>query len=60
MRREVLTKRAKLGDNGNISLSKEIVNTLMDSRFYKDAKTIMIFISFGSEINTHEFIKRNQ
>jgi 5-formyltetrahydrofolate cyclo-ligase len=57
MRREVLTKRAKLGDNGNISLSKEIVNTLMDSRFYKDAKTIMIFISFGSEINTHEFIK---
>lgn len=57
IRREILSKRADLGNNDNISLSKEIINLLLSSKYYKDATTIMTFISFGTEIDTHEFIK---
>lgn len=58
LRREILAKRAKLGTDGNISLSEDIVNKLVESEFYQNARTIMTFISFGSEIDTHEFIKK--
>lgn len=57
IRREILAKRAGLGKDGNISLSKKIITSLKNSDFYKNSKTIMTFISFGSEIDTHEFIK---
>jgi len=57
IRREILTKRASLGKNGNISRSKDIIDLLKNSDYYKNAYTIMTFISFGSEIDTHEFIK---
>lgn len=57
IRREILTKRSNLGKDGNISLSKKIISSLQTSDFYKNAHTIMTFISFGSEIDTHEFIK---
>lgn len=59
LRREILTKRATLGRIGNFSLSKDVINTLKDSDYYKNANTIMSFISFGSEIDTHEFIKES-
>lgn len=57
IRRDILSKRAALGKDGNISLSKKIVKTLIDTEYYKKANTIMCYISFGSEIDTHEFIK---
>ena len=58
LRREILAKRAKLGTDGNISLSKCIIDKLINSEYYQNSKTIMTFISFGSEIDTLEFIKR--
>lgn len=57
LRRNILSKRAALGKDGNISLSKKIINKLIDTEYYKNANTIMCYISFGSEINTHEFIR---
>lgn len=57
IRREILVKRAKLGKETHIMLTNEIITKLKDTIYYKNAKTIMIFISFGSEIDTHEFIK---
>lgn len=57
IRRDILSKRAALGNDGNISLSRKIFKTLIDTEYYTNANTIMCYISFGSEINTHEFIK---
>jgi 5-formyltetrahydrofolate cyclo-ligase len=57
LRRNILSKRAALGKNGSTSLSKKIINRLIDTEYYKNANTIMCYISFGSEINTHEFIR---
>jgi len=57
LRREILDKRAILSKNEIISLSSKIINTLIDSEYYKNANTIMTFISFDTEVDTHEFIK---
>ncbi len=59
LRKGILAKRAALGKEGNISLSKKVIDTLKNTDYYKNAKKIMIFISFGSEIDTHEFIKES-
>lgn len=58
LRKEILSKRAELGKAGNISLSKKVIENLVSTDYYKNAKNIMTFISFGSEIDTHEFIKQ--
>lgn len=57
LRRQILSKRSALGNEVNISLSKKIFNTLKNTEYYKKAENIFVFISFGSEIDTHEFIK---
>lgn len=57
LRKTILAKRAALGKEGNISLSRKIVDTLKNTEYYTNANKIMTFISFGSEIDTHEFIK---
>jgi len=59
LRKEILEKRASLGKEVNSSLSKTIVNKLFNSEYYKKANTIMCYVSFGSEINTHDFIKES-
>lgn len=58
LRKEILSSRAKLTKDENISISRTIVDKLLETDHYKNAKTIMCYISFGSEINTHEFIKK--
>ncbi len=57
LRKEILTKRAELVKYGKFSLSKKVIENLVNTEYYKDAKNIMTFISFGSEIDTHQFIK---
>ncbi|TJX15203.1 5-formyltetrahydrofolate cyclo-ligase [Tissierella creatinini] len=57
LRREILSKRSALGNEVKISLSRKIFNTLKNTEYYKKAENIFVFISFGSEIDTHEFIK---
>ena len=57
LRRDILAKRALLSKNDHISLSKNIFNRLKETEYYKNANNIFVFISFGSELDTHEFIK---
>ncbi len=58
IREEILAERKKvLWETRNI-YSSEILNKVINSSYYKEAKTIMCFISFSTEVYTHDFIKR--
>lgn len=57
IRRNILSKRGALGNEERLSLSRKAFSTLKSTEYYKNAKNIFIFISFGTEIDTHEFIK---
>lgn len=59
LRKEILDERSKLGIDDHKNYSKIILNTLLGSSYYKNAKTIMTFISFLDEVDTHEFIKKS-
>lgn len=59
LRKEILDKRGKLSKNEHYINSKKIIEKIFNSSFYKSADTIMCFISFGDEVNTHEFIKKS-
>lgn len=58
IRQEMLEKRSKLGRILYKEYSKTIMDSISDSIFYKNAKTIMIFVSFNYEVDTREFIKK--
>nr|WP_300003860.1 5-formyltetrahydrofolate cyclo-ligase [Tissierella sp.] len=58
IREEILAKRKKLGKETRDIASKEILEKILASSYYKKAKTIMTFVSFSDEVNTHEFMKR--
>jgi 5-formyltetrahydrofolate cyclo-ligase len=59
LREKVLQKRADLSPKNIIEYSDIIAEKLYKMDSYKEAKTIMSFISFDSEVNTHEIIKRS-
>lgn len=59
IRNHILDKRQKLGKNRHIMLSSIIIERLFESLFYKNSKIIMTFISFGNEVDTHDFIKKS-
>lgn len=58
IREEILRKRKSLSKEKRESYSKEITNRIINSPYYVNAKTIMSFISFSDEVDTHEFIKK--
>lgn len=57
LREQVLSKRESLSRESKIQYDKEILNELIKSDIYKSAKKIFTYISFGSEVDTIEFIK---
>ncbi len=57
LRKEMLRKRSKLTLDDREKYSKEIAESLYNTDYYKNAETIMAFISFGSEINTRYMIE---
>ncbi|MBC8586934.1 5-formyltetrahydrofolate cyclo-ligase [Paratissierella segnis] len=57
LRRQILDKRSKLGKNEHEIYSNSILNSLLNSAYYKNSKTIMTFVSFSDEVDTHELIK---
>ena len=57
IREEILSKRAKVTKEKREVNSKKRIEKLMASSYYKQAHTIMSFISFSDEVNTHDFIK---
>lgn len=59
LRKEILEKRKELTQNQHEIYSKSIINRILESDFYENAKTIMSFISFGDEVDTHFFIKKS-
>lgn len=59
IRKQILESRANLGKNSHNLYSDRIINKLCESSFYKESKIIMTFISFGHEVNTHNFVKNS-
>lgn len=53
----MLKNRSKIAKDTREAYSREIANSLYETDHYKDAETIMAFISFGSEINTRYLIE---
>lgn len=58
-RRVILKKRNRLSKKEIIEKSKIIKEKLFDSREYKKAKTIMFYVSFGSEVRTLDMIRES-
>ncbi|MDS0528260.1 5-formyltetrahydrofolate cyclo-ligase [Clostridium sp. SHJSY1] len=56
IRRDIITKRDKINVEDKKEFDKKIKYILKSSSYYKEAKNIFIYIGFGSEINTAEYI----
>ncbi len=57
IRDEILRKRNSLSEEERLNKSKKIKDNLLSLDEYKKAKNVMFFVSFGSEVHTHEMIK---
>lgn len=56
LRKEILEKRDNIDIDKKEKMDEAIINRFYESKYYKEAKKIFIYISFGSEINTREII----
>ena len=57
LKESILEKRNSLTKEERIGKSRKIQDNLFNLEQYKKFKTIMFFVSFNSEVNTHEMIK---
>jgi len=57
IRRFVLEQRENMEMDTRKAFDESIFNLLINSEFYKAATVIFVFVSFGSEINTHSIIE---
>ncbi|MFH2028520.1 MAG: 5-formyltetrahydrofolate cyclo-ligase [Nanoarchaeota archaeon] len=57
IRKEILKKRNALTKTQIKLRSKKIEKILFSLKEYKKAKTVMFYVSFGSEVFTHDMIK---
>ena len=58
LRKEILAKRKNIDTAKKEDMDKKIADKLYESKYYKEAKNIFIYISYDSEINTKEIINR--
>lgn len=58
VRRTVLKERAKLSPELHEAYSTRIMELVASTTYYKNAKTIMCFVSFGSEMDTSVIINK--
>lgn len=58
VRKQVLHIRNNMTDELRKLKDKLIYNLFINSDLYKKAKDIFIYVSFGSEVNTHEIINK--
>lgn len=58
IRRVILEQRDKLESDIKAELDKKIFSELIKSEAYKNASVIFVFVSFKSEVDTHEIIKQ--
>lgn len=54
-RKETLARRKSIY---NKTIDAAVIDTFIESDLYKNADWIMAYVSFGTEINTHDFIKK--
>ena len=59
IRNQIFEAKLELGKERRKLLNNAIIEKLYNSSFYKEANHIMVYVSFGSEINTHDFIKES-
>ena len=57
LKQSILEKRDSLPKEEIIEKSIQIQNNLFNLEQYKQSKTVMFFVSFNSEVNTHNMIK---
>jgi 5-formyltetrahydrofolate cyclo-ligase len=57
IRESMLNRRNSLSKEEILERSKKIEQNLSNLKQYKEAKNVMFFVSFGSEVHTHEMIK---
>ena len=55
----ILEKRNSLTKEEILEKSKKIEENFFNTEQYRKSKTIMFFVSFGSEANTHEMIRNS-
>lgn len=58
LRKEILEKREHIDKAEKEKMDTEILNSFYESKYYKEAMNIFIYISYGSEINTRSIIRR--
>ena len=57
LKESIIKKRKSLSKEEILQGSKKIQNNLFTLEQYKKSKTVMFFVSFNSEVHTHEMIK---
>lgn len=58
LKEAILKKRNSLPNEEIIERSRKIGNNLLNLEKYKNSKTVMFFVSFNSEVNTHDMIRQ--
>ena len=58
LRKEILTKRKNIDIVEKEKMDKKIFDKFFESKYYREAKNIFIYISYDSEINTKEIINK--
>ncbi len=58
IRKNIIAKRDTQSEEEIMEKSKIIMEKLLNTDIYKNAKTIFSFISFGTEVFTHDIVKK--
>lgn len=59
LRKEMIRKRDELSPLEIQNLSEKVISRVIESDIYKNSKNIFTFVSFKSEVFTHNFIKNS-
>lgn len=59
IRKEMKEKRRKLSKEENRKKSKEIKERLFSLKEYRDAETVLFYVSYNGEVFTHDMIKES-
>ena len=59
LKQSILEKRNSLSKEEILEKSRKIKDALFNLESYKKSKTAMFFVSFNSEVNTHDMIKES-
>lgn len=56
LRKKLLYERKQINNNELIKKSNQIISNLISIPFYKNSKTILVYVSYNHEVITHDFI----